>query len=261
MDKPSSATVSVNDQRGIIQIEVWKMFHAHHKKEDDLVKSVARKWLKAGVIDHVVANHVLVLSPHPDDDVFACGGLLKHLSDGGAKIKTLYFFDGASGNNKGEREESLIETRESEAVSAVRKLGHSEVNFLRIKDNSKTAPNLWTRILEEIATRPIDLILVPNLSDWHPDHVTVSEQFEKAFAKLKEKPEVWHYGVWGIGKPDIIFPIDPYVSSKREASRCHKSQLKVKRYDEAMLALNEYLGKVFGVSEYAEVYSRKSDLN
>jgi LmbE family N-acetylglucosaminyl deacetylase len=232
------------------------MFHAHHKKEEDLVRSVARKWLKASVIDHVVASHVLVLSPHPDDDVFACGGLLTHLSRGGAKIKTLYFFDGAAGNRDGDRDESLIEIREAEAVAAVRTIGHSEVNFLRLKDSAPTNDDLWIRILEEISTRPIDLILVPDENDWHPGHVAVNQNFQKAYAKMKDKPEVWYYGVWGIPRPSIIFPIDPYVSTKKEAARCHKSQLRVKKYDEAMLALNEYLGKSFGVADYAEVYAK-----
>ena len=197
-----------------------------------------------------------MLSPHPDDDVFSCGGLLAHLIQGGAKIKTLYFFDGAKGNKIGSRDESLIDAREKEAVSAVRVLGHSEVNFLRLKDDSPANSDLWVRILEEIATRPIDLILVPDKSDWHPDHVVIHKHFFTAYSKLKEKPEVWYYSVWGIGKPNIIFPIDQYIEIKKEAARSHKSQLRVKKYDEAMLALNEYLGKSFGVSNHAEVYTR-----
>jgi LmbE family N-acetylglucosaminyl deacetylase len=232
------------------------VFHAHHKKEDDLVQSATRKSLGAKVIDHVVANHVLVLSPHPDDDVFACGGLLTHLSRGGSRIKTLYFFDGAKGNKDDKRDEALIEVREREAVSAVRVLGHSEVNFLRLRDDSPIKEDLWVRILEEISTRPIDLILVPDENDWHPDHVAVNQNFQKAYAKLSDKPTVWYFGVWGFPRPNIIFPIDSFVSAKKEAARCHKSQLKVKKYDEAMLALNEYVGKVFAVSDYAEIYTQ-----
>ncbi len=232
------------------------MFHVHHKKEEDLVQSVARRWLEAKVVDHVIAGHVLVLSPHPDDDIFACGGLLAHLAGGGAKIKTIYFFDGASGNKEGKRDESLIEIREKEAIGAVREIGHSEVNFLRLKDDGGENDETWLRILEEITTRPVDLVLVPNIDDWHPDHVRVYEYFAKALAKVKEKPEVWYYGVWGLDRPNIIFPIDRYLSTKKTAAKCHKSQLRVKKYDEAMIALNEYLGKVFAVSDYAEVYTQ-----
>lgn len=231
------------------------MFHVHHKNESDLVQSVARHWLDARVLDHVVAGHVLVLSPHPDDDVFACGGLLTHLTEGGAKIKTLYIFDGAAGNKEGKRDESLIEIREKEAIAAVRQIGHSEVNFLRYKDDGGGSDHLWVRILEEITTRPTDLVLVPNADDWHPDHVKVNEYFNKAYSKIKDKPAVWYYGVWGLDRPNVIFPIDRYLLTKKAAAKCHRSQLRVKKYDEAMIAINEYLGKVFAVGDFAEVYT------
>ena len=56
--------------------------------------------LKSKVAKKIHADLVLVLSPHPDDDALGCGGLLIRLSHGGAHIKCLYIYDGASGNKE-----------------------------------------------------------------------------------------------------------------------------------------------------------------
>ncbi|HQQ79461.1 MAG TPA: PIG-L family deacetylase, partial [Thermoanaerobaculia bacterium] len=42
------------------------------------------------------ARRVLVLAPHPDDEVFGCGGALADLASRGATIDVLLVTDGAA---------------------------------------------------------------------------------------------------------------------------------------------------------------------
>ena len=42
-------------------------------------------------------GRVLVLAPHPDDEIIGCGALLKQWSDSGIPIKVVVITDGAAG--------------------------------------------------------------------------------------------------------------------------------------------------------------------
>lgn len=210
----------------------------------------------AKVYENVEADQVLVLSPHPDDDVFACGGLIKHLSKYGAKIKIVYITDGVYGNTKEIIDYGLVSRREKEAKEASKILGASEVIFLRLRDKSVSKnKKLWERLFEELKINKYDLVLTPSSEDWHPDHAATFEAFDEAYKKLKkDKPRVWQYQVWGANKANIFFPIDKYVRYKKEAARAHKSQNKVVDYNTAVIDFDSFWGKIFGVSNYAEVF-------
>jgi len=195
----------------------------------------------AKVYEFVEADNVLVLSPHPDDDVFACGGLIKHLSKNGSHIKVVYITDGVYGNVKDKIDHDLIAKREHEAV---------------IRDKGVTKnKKLWERIFEELKIRKLDLVVVPSGEDWHPDHSGTYEAFNIAYKKLRgKKPRVWQYQVWGVAKANIFFPIDKYVRYKKEAAAAHKSQNKVVDYTNAVIDSDSFWGKIFGTSNYAEVF-------
>jgi len=210
----------------------------------------------AKVYESVEADNVLVLSPHPDDDVFACGGLIKHLSKNGVHVKVVYITDGVYGNKKDKIDHDLIAKREHEAVTAAKVLKVSEVNFLRVRDKGvQKNKRLWERIFEELKIRRLDLVVVPSGEDWHPDHKGTYEAFSKAFGKLRgKKPRVWQYQVWGVAKANIFFPIDKYVRYKKEAAAAHKSQNKVVDYTNAIIDLDSFWGKIFGTSNYAEIF-------
>ena len=234
------------------------MFSLKFYNDEKFSHSVSRDAMKARVIESVKVNNVLVLSPHPDDDALGCGGLLAYLSEEGAKIRVVYFDDGARGNNSGVRDRDLIWQREEEVMKALSVLKVSEVKFLRQKNIAKDK-NLWHLVLEELKTRQNDLVLSPSHHDWHPDHVALAKASTYALKKItKNKPEVWSYFVWGVPPFNLIFPINKYLKVKKQAIYCYKSQLGVKAYDEAVLAMNEYLGKALGVGKYVEGYFKEN---
>ena len=115
--------------------------------------------------------------------------------------------------------------------------------------------DLWQIVLEELKTRPSDLVLSPSHHDWHPDHVALASATEYALTKFKKnKPKLWSYYVWGLPPLNLVFPFSKYLKVKKEAILCHHSQLKIKPYDEAVLSMNKYIGEALGVGEYAEGY-------
>jgi len=226
-------------------------------KNSELVHSSTRTHLKVEVLRNVHADRVLVLAPHPDDDVFGCGALLYHLNLNKAHIKSLVFCGGSLGNNNGVRDLDLVATREKEAVNALREVGAGEANFLRYGDlKLGEHDNLWEKIYHEFQVFKPDLVLVPDGNDWNEDHIAVYSSALIAHHKLRRnKPAVWGYFVWGINRPSYLFPYNARIKNiKMAAMACHKSQLKVKRYDEAIIGMNEYLGKGLGLEHLAEGY-------
>jgi len=225
------------------------------KETEKSVWGVVSAVLKIRVLSVVRADRVLVLSPHPDDDAMGCGGVLKMLSESGAKIKVIYFSDGSRGTRKGEIRESLIAEREEETREAGKILGIGEEKFLRLPDSKiKVNLDLATQIRREIEFDQPDLLLSPSLEDPHPDHHAVAETLSLSIKNYQGYFNIWLYEVWGTGRINRLVLIDDYVDAKEEALKCHKSQMKVKRYDEAIMALNQYRALSSGAGEYAEAF-------
>jgi len=238
-------------------LKILKMLYINYENERDLIHSSIRNNIKVRVLKSVHVDRVLVLAPHPDDDVFGCGALLAHMVRNRAKLRVLYFCAGALGNIQGKKEYDLVGLREQEAVAAVREIGGNEVNFFRYDDlELEKVDKLWEKIYEEVISHKPDLVLIPDGNDWHPDHEALYAASVIALRKVrKNKPKVWEYFVWGIDRPTHLFPIDKKTENiKRAAMSCHRSQLKVKAYDEAILSMNDYIGKGLGLDRPAEGY-------
>jgi len=211
--------------------------------------------MKIHPISRVTADKVLVLAPHPDDDVLGCGGLLAALSDSGAKIKAIYFTDGSRGNREAKFSESLIAERENEAVEAGKVLKIDEQKFLRLPhDLLKSSIEVAATIRKEIEFDKPDLILAPSLEEPHPDHLAVSEALNLSLKDYTEGINIWLYEVFGTGRLNRLFNIDDFVEIKTAALKCHKSQYKIKKYDEAILSLNKFRALSAGIGDYAEGY-------
>ena len=129
------------------------------------------------VISTPPAARVLVLSPHIDDDVIGCGGVLQQHAMAGATVTSVYLQDGGP-------------IREAEAHEAAKLIGISELIFLRWGLKPTTGPRHGTRpgtkaefevrestiaglraVVERV--RP-DLVYAPFFLDPHPDHAAAT---------------------------------------------------------------------------------------
>ncbi|HYC62641.1 MAG TPA: PIG-L family deacetylase, partial [Thermoanaerobaculia bacterium] len=73
-------------------------------------------------------ERLLVLAPHPDDEVIGCGGVVaQHLREGRA-VRIVIATDGAEAGDASSREE--------ESRRALSLLGDADLHFLRIPDRT-----------------------------------------------------------------------------------------------------------------------------
>jgi len=126
-----------------------------------------------------LGESVVVVSPHDDDGIIGCGGLLNDLSLTGVRTSVLIMTDGSLGYSSIEQKPTIQETRHREAQDAYRILS-AELFFLDFPDMNLKPFASWEtldgkdgaykrvlRILREL--RPTTVFL-PNPADWHPDH-------------------------------------------------------------------------------------------
>lgn len=182
----------------------------------------------------------LVLSPHPDDDVFGCGGTMCKFGRTGTRFKVVYMTDGRFGSDS-IPEEALVPMRRKEAIEALRVLGCSEYVFLDNRDlglvcNVRTVENV-RRILEDFEP---GVIFLPPFEDFHPDHATTGRVAARALCDYEEDTDCLFYEVMTPIIPNTFVDITDVIDKKDEAIHQHRSQLDVADYSEKIRGLNAY---------------------
>ena len=86
-------------------------------------------------------ERVLVIAPHPDDEVLGCGGVLALHAMRGDRVRVVVLTDGAAGGD--------AEAREAETRAAATVLGLEQVEFLGLEDGGlECDPDLVMRLSE-----------------------------------------------------------------------------------------------------------------
>lgn len=207
-------------------------------------------------------NHILVISPHPDDESIGCGGTIcKHVQEG-ADVEVVFLTSGEKGGH-GRQEEETVKIREEEASMACKILDVSNVEFWRQRDGAFAANHECIhRMIQKIRSSKPATIYVTHDGEMHPDHQAAAALVKSALASVHAaaiQPMVWMYEVWTpIQQIDHIVDISAYVDVKRKAIQAHRSQCSVLRFDEAILCLNRYRGEMHSWpgGDYAEAFKR-----
>lgn len=198
-------------------------------------------------------ERLLVLAPHPDDEVIACGGLIaQHLREGRA-VRIVVMTDGAEAGGRASREE--------ESRRGVARLGDgAELEFLGFPDRG-LSNDASARIHEQLLAFRPDLILVPSPIEIHPDHVALSRIFcelvqrdELLFADLAVA-RVAFYEVSAPLRPNAIVDISDVAEAKYAAIGEHTSQIALRDYTAYARGLNAYRAMTLPpTAAFAEAY-------
>ena len=133
------------------------------------------------------AKRILILIPHPDDEVVGCcGGILRAQAQG-SKIFGGYLTTGISSKPKQEK----IARRRQEAMETARHLNIHPLFFEEtpsrcLKDKFSDVQN---KIIEAITTNAIDTIWTPAYEGGHQDHDVANF----LASRLKSFADVWEF--------------------------------------------------------------------
>lgn len=178
------------------------------------------------------ADVVLVLAPHPDDEVFGCGGTLALHVLAGARVQVVIC---TSGEGAG-----VAAIRENESRQASKVLGYDEPIFWGLEDRSVLyGEALIQRIVDIQKSMGASIVYAPSLWENHPDHRTIAMAAMEAVRRCDDC-ELMCYEVGAPLRPNLLIDITSVREKKRTAMECFPSQLKLQRYDRHIEALNVF---------------------
>lgn len=187
-------------------------------------------------------RRVLVLAPHPDDEVIGCGGTLCKHVQAGDQVTVVYITDGSRGGPDGRADETLPLVRRVEAEEGLSALGIRDHWFLGLPDQNLKADAEACAALSDILRRvEPDLIYLPHLYDRHCDHVATNLLLAAVLASSEQLPEmIAGYEVWGAVRPTLLVNVTDQMATKQRAIRAHRSQIKLYDYPTLIDVLGRY---------------------
>jgi len=199
----------------------------------------------------ITARRVLVLSPHYDDEVFGCGGLLAGLAESGAEISVLYLTDSSGGTEIADNKQEYSARRRAEAQRGLDLLGVGMLETLTIRDGDlgssiDIAAKAIRRAISEF--RP-DLILSVSPCEVTSDHRSAFSAFHLALSPLRggtridgimEGCRILLYEVNHPAYPNLLVDVSSRIDVLTAAIDAHESQLELHNYREAALGMRHY---------------------
>jgi LmbE family N-acetylglucosaminyl deacetylase len=205
-------------------------------------------------------ENVLVISPHPDDEIIGCGGTLIKLRETGSKISVLQLTDGSRTSALQDSPEDIRKTiRLKEAETVAADLGVANLFLFREEDSQLhcTEENVkkLTGILNTLQPK---IIFIPFINDKHPDHVVANEILKKALESSELdllNVHILSYEVWNFVPPNSYCCIDQQFKRKTTLLRKYRTPMKVIDYVQLCKSLNSYHAfTLLGKKGFAEVF-------
>jgi LmbE family N-acetylglucosaminyl deacetylase len=180
---------------------------------------------------------VLVVAPHPDDEVFGCGGAIVQSIRAGAEVRLVVLTDGAAQGDP--------ETRRAEAIEASARLGLGEPEFWGLADRSLKPDDadLAHRVRALLIDCEPKLILLPSPAEIHPDHramaVLVYSLIQSAtpgseLHEALQSARLATYEVSAVLRPNLLLDVSAEWETVLSAAEAYASQLEVHPYVEVM---------------------------
>lgn len=194
-------------------------------------------------------GRILVIAPHPDDEIVGAGGTLIQAIDGGAAVTVAYL-------TSGKQEEAAVVEAEAGAVAT--RLGY-QTEFLRLPllDISLDRETQQRLVAVFDRVRP-GVCFVPFLADDHDDHRRASHLLWLAWQAdlLPRELEVWAYQVYTSLIPNVVVDVTAVTDRKAEAIRGWASQSSKRDWAHYSLGLNAYNVRFLNTARarYAEAF-------
>ena len=217
-------------------------------------------------------KNILIISPHPDDDVIGMGGTIVIKAHEGCNFTIIYVTNGGGSvtewTYKDFSKQEIVKIRKLEAEASIHMLidnpHQAEQIFLDFNSSDIFEhPELYAKELANILRRKkFDQIYIPYPGDRHPTHRAVAKLSIDAIREKDVETQILAYETWDsipIVEDTIYVDISPYYKRKLSAVSCHKSQCSITPYDEGILAKNRYNAVFHEINsknkmEYAEVF-------
>jgi len=209
---------------------------------------------------HSVGNgKVLVFAPHPDDEVFGCGGaIIRHVANGNP-VRVIIVTDGAFPVSDAQKRGDYGRLRKGESIAAAGILGYGEPEFLDYPDRGLSMDEQFINHLRSIIDKEQpDFIYLPAESEIHPDHIALHKGGSEAAQRYGKAVTLVSFEVGQMQKTNLLLDITDIQEQLNDAMDCFESQLSVQDYKRHIHALHIYRTYTLGPEiDTAEAYFLK----
>jgi len=163
-------------------------------------------------LDAPAASRMVVIAPHPDDEMIGPGGTILKAHAKGAKIDVLHLTReaGSSGD---------VRSREAAAVAGEIGYGLNSLDIAegQLRDDAETAARLGQVLSDSRA----EAVFVPFMLDDHPEHRIASLLLARAWrdGRIGNQIEVWAYQVYSALVPNVVVDVTEVAEKKAGAIR------------------------------------------
>jgi len=225
------------------------------------------------------SDRLLVIAPHPDDEVLGCGGLIKKIKDVGGKVYILYLTIGETTEyssygvtSSKQRETEIKSVTKFFAVDKFKVAFPGNENHLRLDSLSQLDLISTIERGKDVSLDAIKptIIAFPKGTDYNQDHraahMAVISACRPAPDTFKSSPnmilgyEFTGTTEWGVGtneRNNIFVPLSPNeLKTKRKAMELYESQVREAAHTRSLENI-ESLARIRGAmagSDYAEAY-------
>jgi len=186
---------------------------------------------------------LLLIVPHPDDEVYGAAGTLMEYVEAGHTVGLVTLTRGEAGRTLGlaDSPEALGKLREVELQACLETIGvqvHEHLTFPdKYLQDQPFEPLVQVAKDAMLKHRPETVLTFPpNGSNGHPDHVTTHRAVKAAWDSLPEaeRPGLWYYAsptppeVEALQAaylpPNIERDVSRFITRKLTAIACHRTQ-------------------------------------
>jgi LmbE family N-acetylglucosaminyl deacetylase len=182
------------------------------------------------------AQHVLVLSPHPDDEILGCGGILSEYQINSVACTVIYLTDGRYGTNA----KSSIRIKEAQSIRKILK-GIDQI-FWNLPDSGlhEKIGFISYFLKKNIEKTNPDIIFTPWILDFHIDHESTSKALAIVLQSIEFKGIIAFYEVTTPLLGNYLFNISCFRKMKKKLIKNYLSQIRRYHVDKMISHLNYY---------------------
>lgn len=197
---------------------------------------------------------VLVIAPHPDDEI-GCGGALLLHTRAGDEVQVLYVTDGRASRAGGLTPDEMAARRREEAAAVRPVLRLAGAHWLGLRENEWEESALVPTMRDLLRETAADIVYAPSCVDFHPEHVRVA----RCLAQAMQDPATRHpmVRVYQLQVPltpvlvNRVAPIESVVHTLVAAMRLYQTQL---GSVERCLRMKRYSASFYGLAKFAEEF-------
>lgn len=214
-----------------------------------------------------VANRVLVVAAHPDDEVLGCGATMARLANEGHEVKIAIMGEGITSRSPEREQAAAMELAQlhKEARAAATKVGAKDVVLYKLPDNRlDTVPLLdVVKLVEDLVEKfKPDAVYTHHPGDLNVDHGVVYRAVLTATRPMAGQPvrDVYAFEVpssteWAFQRlgqsfcPNVFVDVAATLEAKIDAMACYKTESRPfphPRSPEALRAIAARWGSVVG---------------